>query len=300
MKIAIFKVANNKMDESMKSLMLVLMLLLPFIGVEASENKAYEIPRTEVIPIKNSATGWQYELYIKLPEGYDKNSDVKHPVIYIADAVWHIEILSATTEFLMENAILVGISWQKDINEKLLQEDGAHVSRYRDYTVSKSSNPERQAKHQSGNAAQHLTFIRNDVIKFVENNYRTDPSNRTYFGYSLSGLFGASILMAQPDTFKNYIIGSPSLWRSNPYFAKLGAGAAVKRKGFNANVFISYGSKEQKLGKHINEFISLLKNRNDNSLSLTHEVVEGSHQTGFPMAGLRSVTWLSNLTKAQE
>ena len=209
--------------------------------------------------------------------------------------MWHIEILSSSTEYLMENAILVGISWQKDINEDLQEEVGAHASRYRDYTIRQSSNQEQQAKYQFGQASNHLDFLRNDVIKYVENNYRTDPANRTYFGYSLGGLFGAYILLAQPDTFKNYILGSPSLRRNIPHLSELGSNAALKRSGLNANVFISNGTLEKELGEHVKEFVTLLKNRNDESLALQHVVIEGSHQTAFPMTGVRSVTWLASL-----
>ena len=148
-----------------------------------------------------------------------------------------------------------------------------------------------------GQASNHLTFIRNDVIKYVENNYRTDPDNRTYFGYSLGGLFGAYILLTQPDTFKNYILGSPSLEGDIPYLSELDSNAALKRKGLNTNVFISYGSLEKELGVYAEKFISMLKNKNDERLSLQHVVIEGSHQTAFPMTGVRSVTWLSDLTK---
>ncbi|WP_371257791.1 alpha/beta hydrolase-fold protein [Pseudoalteromonas sp. '520P1 No. 423'] len=59
------------------------------------------------------------------------------------------------------------------------------MRRARDYSISKSSNSQRQAKYQFGQADNHLTFIRNDVIKFIESNYRTNPSNRTYFGFPL-------------------------------------------------------------------------------------------------------------------
>ena len=282
----------------MKSLLLAFMFLLPFIGVEASEQKAYEMPRTQVIPIQDTQSSRQYELYIKLPEDYEKNSDKKYPVIYFTDAVWHIDILSAATAYLMEDVILVGISWQKDISETLRKEKGAHVSRHRDYSIRESSNPERQAKYQFGQASKHLNFIRNNVIKTIEKNYRTIPDKRTYFGYSAGGKFGAYILLSQPDTFKNYILGSPSLWRDIPYLSELESNAALKQKGLNANVFISYGTLEKKLGERVEEFITLLKNKNDKSLSLKHEVIEGTHGTAFPLTGVRSVTWLSTLINA--
>mgnify|MGYP000023222935 CR=1 FL=1 len=282
-----------------KSLSLMLLLLLPFLAVQAKETGEFTLPKIQVIPIKDTRADKQYELYIKLPEGYEKHQDKTYPVLYFTDAIWHVELLSASTEFLMEEVILVGISWQKDISEASKKEHGAHASRYRDYSITKSSDPDRQAKYQFGQAGNHLAFIRNDVIKHIEKNYRTKPDSRSYFGYSAGGLFGAYILMTQPDTFKNYILGSPSLWRDIPLLTELGDKAGLKHKNLNANVFISYGTLEKELGEHIREFTRLLKNKNDNSLSVNQPVIEGSHQTAFPMTGVRSMTWLSKLTKQE-
>lgn len=70
---------------------------------------------------------------------------------------------------------------------------------------------------------------------------------------------------------------------------------ASEREGLNANVFISYGTEETELGENAEKLITMLKTRNDESLSLNHIVVEGNHQQAFPMTGVRSVTWLSNI-----
>lgn len=134
------------------------------------------------------------------------------------------------------------------------------MRRARDYSISKSSNSERQAKYQFGQADNHLTFIRNDVIQFIESNYRTNPSNRTYFGFSLGGLyqlvlFGTYALMTHPDTFKNYILGSPSLWRDIPLLFSL-ENASLKTKALDINLFISYGELEKELSVHVEDFIT--------------------------------------------
>ncbi len=255
------------------------------LTVEAIQHKRFEIPRTQVIPIRDTQSDRQYEVYIKLPEGYSENIDFKYPVVYITDAMWQFEILSGSIEYLVENAILVGISWEKNVDE--------HVSRRRDYspTVVKDS------KNQTGEARNHLTFIRNDVIKYVENNYRTDPKRRTYFGYSFGGLFGAYVLLEQPDTFKNYILGSPALGFNNRYILELESNTAKKRKDLNANVFISVGALENTYIGPIEDFISNLKHRNYESLSLQEVVIieSADHHTAFPMTTIRSLNWLAGL-----
>ncbi|MBE0370390.1 alpha/beta hydrolase [Pseudoalteromonas aurantia] len=275
---------------------ITLACILLLLTANVSGASSFTLPHTHVIPIKDTQQARQYELYIKLPEGYNKHEDTAYPVIYYTDAQWHMELLSGATAFLMENAILVGISWQ--INTKgALKDKEASASRGRDFSIRASSDPKVQAKHQLGQANNHLAFIRNDIIQYIENQYNADPNNRTYFGFSFGGLFGSYILMAQPDTFKNYILGSPSLWRDIPHLLELG----TQHKQLNANVFISYGALEDKLSIHVNEFVELLHKRNDKSLKLQKIVIESAgHSDSFPMLGVRSISWLSALISGQQ
>ena len=216
-------------------------------------------------------------------------------MIYFTDAVWHIEMLSAATAFLMEDVILVGVSWQKDIEEDLKQEYGVHASRFSDYSFWKTANPQ-HPKLQFGQADNHLAFIRNEVFKYIENTYRTNPSNRTYFGYSLGGLFGAYTLLTHPETFNNYILGSPSVQLLSEREYK----NEFKNKKLNGNVYITHGDLEKARSEHIEEFVTLLKKSSNKNLLIKHAVIKGNHQTAFPLTGVHSITWLSNLQKRKK
>ena len=270
-----------------------LFLWMLFFGTQAITVQGQTnlvLPKIEVIPIQDTENDRQYELYVKLPEGYAENDSVLFPVLYYTDALWHVESMSSAAEYIMEQAILVGISWQKDYDETLIKERGEHVSRFRDYTLTEHSNPEIQAKYKLGQAANHLAFIRNDVIPYVEKEYRTDPDQRSYFGYSASGLFGCYILMAQPNMFKNYLLGSPSLRVDLPVLSQLEPTSTR-----NANVFISHGDQEKETGSYVREFVELLQDKNDASLNITYEVMKGNHQSAFPMTGVRGVKWLAQV-----
>ena len=273
-----------------KSVVLVFLLLLPFIGAEASEQKSYEMPRTQVVPIQDTKSDRQYELYIKLPEGYEKNTHLKYPVIYTGDAIWHMDMLSGATAFLMPNVILVGISWQKDLEGEV-----AHASRFRDYSLVKDT----ESKNPRGEAGNHLSFIRDDVIKLVENNYRADPNERAYFGYSLGVQLGAYILFAQPDTFKHYIFGSPAFSkRSGIYIDEFEAKMASQQQELNANVFVSIGELEKGEMGATEDFVSVLQRRSQAGLTLTGlEIIEDSdHGTAFPVTVIRGIKWLSHVS----
>ncbi len=267
--------------------------LLAIAGVEASEPRPYAMPRTEVAPITDSETGRRYALFVKLPEGYADDAGARYPVIYTTDALWHMDMLSGATEYLMPNAILVGISWQTDLGA-----ENAHASRFRDYTVLAFANPDIQARYQGGQAAQHLNFIRNDVFEFIDDHYRTKPGARTYFGYSLGGQFGAYALFAAPDAFNTYVLGSPALSeRSLAYLAALEAEKAPAQGDPDVNVFVSIGELETDEMRITEEFMSLLQRRRQTGIALTglEIIADSDHGAAFPETAIRGVKWLSKL-----
>ena len=278
----------------MKRIVLVFLLWLPAFSVVADDYAPYAMPRTEVVLIKDNTAGKQYELYIKLPENYAANADKRYPVIYTTDAVWHMDLLSGTAEYLMPNAILVGISWQKDAGD-----ERAHQSRFRDYTTYESSDAERQAQNRYGQARGHLAFIRNDVITYVDEHYRTVPEQRGYLGYSLGGAFGAYILFAAPDTFSHYILGSPALGqRSYDVIDELEAKLASEQQEMTASVFVSIGELEQAEDiSFAQKLMTVLKRRKQTGLVYTdlQVIKKSTHGTAVPETFIRGIKWFSQL-----
>ncbi|MGW9686272.1 alpha/beta hydrolase-fold protein [Flagellimonas sp. 2504JD1-5] len=266
-------------------------------GTPSTNSASLVLPQIQVVPIKDTNTARNYELYVELPEDYAENPNKTYPVLYYADAMWHLEMLSGAAEFMLEDVILVGISWQKDVAEDLKEQYGAHASRFTDYSFWKKSNPN-HPKLKFGEAENHLAFIRNNVITYVDKNYRTDPNSRSYFGYSLSGAFGAYILLAQPDTFDNYILGSPLSESIIPYLSeindKLVAAESDKSKTLHANVFMAYGTLEEGRDETTEAFKDLLRARTKLRVSVQSKTIEGDHGTAFPRIAVESVAWLSS------
>ena len=112
----------------------------------------------------------------------------------------------------------------------------------------------------------------------------------------MGGEFGAYILLKQPDTFKNYILGSPSLEDSSTnYLKNLEAKMATKHKNMNANVFVSIGELEKTVMDDIKAFASVLNRRAASGLSFTGlEIIENSdHASAVPETFSRSIKWLA-------
>lgn len=269
-----------------------LLLFVPFAHVQADPQRGYVMPRTEVVPITDSETNRQYELYIKLPSDYAKNAEIKHPVIYTTDGAWHMEAVSGTAEFVLPNAIVVAISWQKDAAVDFQGDERLHLSRFRDYTIIPHTNPEVQAKYNVGQARNHLTFIRDDVIKYVEANYQTDPAERIYFGFSLGGEFGAYILFEEPDTFKHYVLGSPAF---DPESLKFVKDLAATDKPMDANVFVSVGEKETDVIPMIQDFMTTLEGEDGLNTKELEIVANSGHSEAFPATAVASFKWIVDL-----
>lgn len=272
---------------------ILLLLTLIFSASVLSAQAGYTMPDTQVLPINDRVNKRQYELYIKLPEGYfdQANKNKRYPVIYYTDAVWHIEALSSATAYIMPETILVGISWQLDLQHKQSSQD-PYFSRYRDYTFSPAKKLEVQAKYDFGQAKIHLRFIEQEVFNLVETRFRIQADNRTYFSYSLGAQLGIYALLTEPNLFKSYILGSPAIRNSTEFLSKFNLSQDSQTK---VNVLVTYGSLEQDRSAHVKSFIKLLEQKKHDRLKLTVKEFEGTHQSAFPATAVGSVTWLQHL-----
>ena len=275
-----------------KSILAILIILSlgNFQTVRAKDVSAFQIPRSNVIDLVDPVSKRTYPLFIKLPRTYEKNKDKYYPVIYLTDAWYSFQIVSGATRFpmntgKMEEAIIIGISYSK--NSK------GSESRVRDYTHSLDPT----WKLETGKAKEHALFIENSVFDYIDNHYRTDITNRTFVGNSLGGLFGTYILLTKPDMFKNYVLGSPSVWFKNNDILNI---QSIAPKGKH-KVYIGVGSNETASGDNTSHdmvlgaknLASKLSNKNPDKMEVKlQEIYEANHVTAFPTTAIQGLYWL--------
>lgn len=251
-----------------------------------------EINQYETFTIDSNILGRKYQLYIKTPSDYHHkgNQAKKYPVLYLNDAPHTFKVALGVTHFKsMDKAIIVGISYA-------LGEDG-QFSRVRDLTP---EHDKTWTKYATGQAPEYLKFIENEVIHFVDKNYRTEPAKRILAGHSLGGSFGAWVLMTKPQLFSDYILTSPSLWFKQEMIFALEEKYAAKNPQLNAKVFVATGGLETpNHGMENNmvdvhqRFLQRLRSHNYQGLTISDEIVSGTdHYSTFPVGLAKGLRWI--------
>lgn len=266
-----------------KHLALTFVLILNCSNVIGAENKRFEIANSKIITIDSKVLGRKYDVFIKVPRDYlkEENRFKKYPVLYLNDGPHTFKVAAGVTHFpRMDKAIVVGIAFSHGEN--------GQYSRVRDLTPITDDS---WKKYQTGGAPSYLKFLENEVISYVEENYRANSKQRILSGHSLGGSFGAWVMLTKPELFSSYILTSPSFWYKKYWIFDLEDKLHLKNKSLRANLYLATGSLETIDGGMYYEmaddqlkFANQLRSRNFQGLTIKDEIVEGTdHFSTFPV-----------------
>ena len=129
----------------------------------------------------------------------------------------------------------------------------------------------------SNNESKFLEVMKNELMPYIESNYRTKARENTLSGYSLSGLFAFYTFLNEPGLFKNYIIGSPYLAVDNFKILDVQEEVFDKTEDIDARIFISVGSEEsdEKYFNPIDEMVTRIEDKGYKSLKMETKVFDG-------------------------
>lgn len=199
------------------------------------------------------------ELNIYLPEGYNQDSAVTYPVIYLLDGSAKEDFIHITgiTQFLtMINAIpasvVVGI---------------ANKDRKRDFTFPTTVAEDKKDFPTTGSSQAFIAFIEKELQPFIQKNYKVN-NTKTIIGQSLGGLLATEILLKKPDLFDQYLIVSPSLWWDNESLLAAAPKLLEKQKDKKLKVYLSVGSEGKQMEDDAAQLASLLRSSGKEHLVL--------------------------------
>jgi predicted alpha/beta superfamily hydrolase len=255
-------------------------------AIKEESARRVEIRDTEMRFLTSKHVGQTYEIDISFPKDYVREKG-RYPVLYVLDAEYNFGCVAYIIRRLIRNGdipkvLVVGIAYNTT-------EDDFYLKRERDCTP-----PSTLYGSRSGGAENFIRFFREELIPFIDHNYRTIPGNRTLVGHSIGGFFCTYVLFKHPDLFAKYLVVSPSLWYSNDVIFQYEQEFAQKKQPLRVAVFLSTGKDESaQMIRTTEKMIRIIEGRNYMGLRFASLIPEGEHHRSvFPLAFTRGVRWL--------
>ncbi|MGL1893956.1 MAG: alpha/beta hydrolase-fold protein [Spirochaetaceae bacterium] len=252
---------------------------------------AATIRNTEVFIQESTFVNAKFKISVALPKNYNKN-DKNYSVLYVMDSNIFYGLAVDTVRLLeygkeIPELIIVGVGYV---------EDDKHMElRKRDYLPTHHIN-----SINSGGANKFLSYLSEELIPHINENYRTKAHDLTLFGDSYSGLFALYTLFNRSNLFNRYIIGSPSIYWDNEVIFKIEEESNKSNIPPKAKLFLSVGELEAvqepafaKMVRNVEIMSERLENRSYPELEITTHIFESeSHLSVIPgtlSRGLREV-----------
>jgi len=226
----------------MKRLFLLILLSIPNIATALDSN----ISIGKTIEIESKILNEKRSIQVHLPDAY-RNGETRFPVLYLTDGPGHFRHTVGTMNFLARNGripqmIIVGV---------------ANTDRTRDLTpkilVSKDE------RFQNGGGADNfLNFFEQELIPYIEKNYRTQPY-RVFSGHSFGGLFAINAFLTKPELFNAYISVSPSLWWDDERLIDDAKDFFNKTKSLDRTLFVTMAAEGDRMITPYNKFVNVAK-----------------------------------------
>lgn len=206
-----------------------------------AQQQAEDIVIGKIKRIQSKILSEERAFFIYTPTGYEQSQE-KFPVLYVLDGEGNFFFSSAIVNFLyrtqsIPRMIVVGIP---------------NTNRMRDFAPSTVTETPG-----SGGADNFLKFLQNELLPFVEKNYRIQPF-RILCGHSLCGMFSIYTLTTKPDLFNAYIAISPYLMWDNELVIKRAEADLDKKLTMNKFLYITIGD-EPTYTNSLEKFTNMLK-----------------------------------------
>lgn len=148
-----------------------------------------------------------YRLTIYTPPTYTLDT-TNYPLLVLTDGFYALNMASSIFDLMavfnsIEEAVIVGIDYPETDHVRLQR------NRVRDMFPVAVDGWE-----PSGKADSFVNFIQNQLLPFLNNNFRIN-GDKCFYGHSAGGVLASYMLIKYPELFNRYIIGSPAYWWAN-------------------------------------------------------------------------------------
>ena len=234
--------------------------------------------------LSSETIGRDFHVYVMLPEGYDQAEEKLYPTVYVLDGGTLFPLLVGYYRYLrfgdeVPDLIIVGISYGSDRFA-----EGNY--RATDYTA-----PSDEREYWGG-AGAFQVFLKDELMPYVEREYRSRPDRRVVFGQSIGGQFVLYTALTDPGLYWGHIASNPALHRNLPFFLKKHSSAS--RADPQSRLFVGSASgDERRFRLPMLEWMQRWTGKDDIPWLLETRTFEGhSHMSLAPAAFRDGMRWL--------
>lgn len=252
---------------------------------------AATLPGTEVRTLHSQVVEQEYLISVALPFRYAEYPEKNYPVIYVLDAnlyfgmvVEMARTLAIRVPFCNEfpDAIIVGVGYPShgSVTEAYAQ---AMHQRMRDFLPARDQGAEGFIQDvfpisdhvASGGAHHFLQFFQQELVPWIEAEYRVDAADRTLMGFSWGGEFALYALFQQQQLFQRYVVVSPDLPQGNGVILDAEQKYAAHHDNLAVCLYLAYGEPEinEYERPYLERFLAALNSRGYADFRLTYEVI---------------------------
>ncbi|MCP3930546.1 MAG: DUF3471 domain-containing protein [Bacteroidetes bacterium] len=233
------------------ALILIIALFSSFTFISNLNSQSSDAPEPVVIgekgEIQSKILKESRPLMIYKPDGYDDGQEA-YPVIYLLDGGGNFHHTTACVRFLSKNGripemLVIGIPNTSDRTHDLTPKI------FRDISGNFPT---------AGGADDFLQFISEELIPYVDKNYRTQPY-KLLIGHSFGGLFVTHTILNQPQTFDAYISISPSLWWDDQYLVGQSEKFWKNNEDLKGHLYMTMGGEGGKMFGGAMKFAAILE-----------------------------------------
>lgn len=179
---------------------------------------------------------------IYFPPSYYYKTNQHYPVLYILDGEYNFQYVAGILEL------------QGGISESIPEMILVGISGKGSSTYQRNCKPVIAGIKDSGNADEVLDFIEQELIPYMDKNYKT-LDFKILAGHSVGGIFTVNAALKRPDLFDHYIAISPALWWEENAINRVAEENYKSQHSKARDVYVSLAD-EKRMG--VKEFLKLV------------------------------------------
>jgi hypothetical protein len=238
--------------------LVVLLTLFTAAHQAAAVEKDNDLVIGKIINFHSKILNEDRPLWVYVPDNYS-SSQAEYPVLYLLDGSSHFHHVTGIVEVLarlsrMPQMIVIAIP---------------NTDRSRDFLPTRMDDFPPVAA-----ADKFLAFLKEELIPFVDKNYRTAPY-RTLCGHSYGGLFSIYSFLESPELFNAYIIISPSVYWDDRLMFKKAEGFFREHPDMKKFIFMTAaGEDKEAIRTATHDFAQLLEQKAPKGLVWEYHFME--------------------------